>query len=195
MTRASVTRGDFIPIGATRIVREGVKGEAFAYTDPQGRPCAVGFGGRKQRPSFWHYYPSSGHRSQRIGTWFDALKKDAERKAEARAARYQPHELKVGDILVATWGYNQTNVDFYEVMGLIGKNTVELMEIESRTDHDHPNRPNAMCDHVLPCRGAARSGRFRVRVNMTLGKPWVKVTGVSYAKRWDGRAQFRSWWN
>ena len=38
------------------------------------------------------------------------------------------HSLKVGDILVASWGYEQTNVDFYQVVALKGKTMVTVKE-------------------------------------------------------------------
>lgn len=191
MTRATVTRGDFIPIGATRVVRAGVKAEAFTYTNPQRHPAAMGFSGRRQRPGFHQCYASHQRRSRMLEAWFDEMAKDEER----RAARNRPHDLKMGDILVASWGYNQTNVDFYEVRGVIGRNTVELMQIEYRVDHGHPGSGGAMCDHVLPCPGAGMSGRFRARVNMTCGAPRVKINSVAYAWRWNGQPEFRSWWS
>jgi hypothetical protein len=36
------------------------------------------------------------------------------------------HSLVVGDVLVNSWGYEQTNVDYYQVTALVGKATVEL---------------------------------------------------------------------
>jgi len=38
------------------------------------------------------------------------------------------HTFKEGDILVTSWGYDQTNVDFYQVTNVIGK-AVEIREI------------------------------------------------------------------
>ncbi|BCA97241.1 hypothetical protein TUM19329_36020 (plasmid) [Legionella antarctica] len=39
------------------------------------------------------------------------------------------HSLQIGSILYTSWGYEQTNIDFYEVTRLIGKTTLELREI------------------------------------------------------------------
>ena len=51
------------------------------------------------------------------------------RVKEERAKRYAPHSLKVGDVLYCSWGYDQTNVDFFQVSKLIGKNKVALIPI------------------------------------------------------------------
>lgn len=40
--------------------------------------------------------------------------------------------MKAGDILVSKWGYEQTNVSFYEVVKSTPK-TVELVKIEKAT--------------------------------------------------------------
>ena len=40
-----------------------------------------------------------------------------------------PHPLVVGDVLVASWGYDQTNYDYYQVTRLVGKRSVEIREL------------------------------------------------------------------
>ena len=39
--------------------------------------------------------------------------------------------VKVGDVFVDSWGWEQTNIDFYEVVALKGKASVELRPIRS----------------------------------------------------------------
>jgi hypothetical protein len=55
--------------------------------------------------------------------------------AERRAKLAQPHGLTVGAVLVSSWGYDQTNVDFYEVTKVIGARTVEVREIAAEAVH------------------------------------------------------------
>lgn len=44
-----------------------------------------------------------------------------------------PRGVKVGDIFYTSWGYEQTNLDFYQVVGLVGKVTVKLRKIAKDT--------------------------------------------------------------
>jgi len=47
--------------------------------------------------------------------------------------------LKVGDVLEASWGYDQTNVDFFQVVALRGKTQCVIREIcgrENPKNHD-----------------------------------------------------------
>jgi hypothetical protein len=38
--------------------------------------------------------------------------------------------FKVGDVLVSSWGWEQTNVQFYQVVALVGKCSVALRELD-----------------------------------------------------------------
>ena len=53
----------------------------------------------------------------------------AERRAEQAAKRAGGHKLQAGDVLRCSWGYDQTNIDYYEVTRLIGRRMVEIRKI------------------------------------------------------------------
>ena len=40
--------------------------------------------------------------------------------------------VKIGDIFYSSWGYDQTNIDYYMVTKIIGKTFVEIQKIESQ---------------------------------------------------------------
>jgi len=42
--------------------------------------------------------------------------------------------LVVGDVLVNSWGYEQTNVDYYQVTALVGKQSVEIRAIAKQSE-------------------------------------------------------------
>jgi len=46
------------------------------------------------------------------------------------------HSLNVGDILRASWGYDQTNIDYFQVTALVGKSMVEVREIGYATRNE-----------------------------------------------------------
>ena len=56
----------------------------------------------------------------------------AAEKAEWRAKRTQPHGWNVGQILVRSWGYDQTNIDYYEVTAVHGQRVVTIRKIASK---------------------------------------------------------------
>lgn len=62
------------------------------------------------------------------------LERQAAVKAE-RKERFKPHKLKEGDILYCSWGYDQTNIDFYKVLEKIGKNKVKIIKLTNDFNH------------------------------------------------------------
>lgn len=118
-------------------------GDAEAYTwkdATTGRLFAVCFLGRAQNA--W-----SGRQSTGGAYWFrteaqrrafiarlcevarSIHERHAKRKAEKAEALKAGHALAVGDVLRASWGYDQTNIDYYQVTKLVGKQSVEIREI------------------------------------------------------------------
>lgn len=80
------------------------------------------------------------HYSQQLAREDAAREKPRELTPEAFAARIEHEQRKqeptqnadgvrVGDIFYSSWGYEQTNVNFYEVVALKGKKTAVIREI------------------------------------------------------------------
>ena len=60
----------------------------------------------------------------------DTIKTNQEReqsKQKYKEERTKPHSLKVGDILYCSWGYDQTNVDYFKVSEVIGKRKIKIV--------------------------------------------------------------------
>ena len=66
--------------------------------------------------------------------------------------------MKQGDIFVSSWGYDQTNVDFYEVVKVAAK-TVTLIPIERKVQLKGFMRYTAM-----PIPGSGKGKAFRRRI-------------------------------
>ena len=52
---------------------------------------------------------------EKIAECAASLRSHEASKAARAAERRKPHDLVVGDVLSAMWGYDQTNVDYYQV--------------------------------------------------------------------------------
>ena len=100
---------------------------AYRYVNESGRPAAVFYKGKQRKCRRHICYGSIEKREEDIEKYF------AECKAEERAQRV----LKVGDVLVSSWGYEQTNIDFYEVVRLAGQYSVFIREIGSEAKYEH----------------------------------------------------------
>lgn len=126
-----------------------------------------------------------------------ALKEQQERldyaamkRAEVRAERAKPHAFKVGDILVCSWGWEQTNVDFYTVTATT-PHTVELAPIASGLTENGTG--NSMAGYKMPevPPRIVSEERTKHRANASGS---VKITDYSWAQMWDGREKYTSWY-
>lgn len=122
----------FIPEGAQRLASKHCDAVVYLYVRAD-RYLALGYVGKSERTSFHYRFPSAHKRLTYASEWLQRqdqiAAEKAERAAQKREALSKPHGLKVGDVLVSSWGYDQTNIDFYQVVALVGKRSVSLREI------------------------------------------------------------------
>lgn len=118
----------YIPKGATKFADRNSTAVVYAYENDK-FTFLLGFHGRAQKPDFHFRYgldeKGRARREAKAKQHFASIK---EREGRARNSA-KPRTLKVGDVLRASWGYDQTNIDFYQVTALIGKAMVEIREI------------------------------------------------------------------
>lgn len=84
-------------------------------------------------------------------------------KTAAKTEKVNKYGVKVGDIFSASWGYDQTNVDFFQVIALVGETSVRVREVcpqmiaEEYTCSMAANRTYKLTNEILP---AARYSVF-----------------------------------
>jgi hypothetical protein len=105
---------------------EGV--EIYINTD---RCAAMFFSGKRAKPD-WHYrYGNAAKMHKAITDSIQSCNERAERKAAQRKEKAAwVHDVKVGDVFRCSWGYDQTNIDYYEVTALIGKTMCDVRELK-----------------------------------------------------------------
>tara|TARA_Y100000593_G_scaffold85583_1_gene162850 strand:+ start:1109 stop:1693 length:585 start_codon:yes stop_codon:yes gene_type:complete len=125
----TLTREFYIPKGATRVTSKEINADFYLYQSGD-KPAAMAFIGKAQKPR-WHYrFASDEKREQRINKTIESEIATKAFKANTRKKRNEaPRGLEVGDVLRASWGYDQTNINYFEVTKLIGKRMVEIREI------------------------------------------------------------------
>jgi hypothetical protein len=148
-----------------------------------GNPCAIAFHGKAQKPD-WHYqFVNIEQRDRRIKDLVDGRRAHAERKAKRAAEQKKPHGLKVGDILVSSWGYDQTNVNWYEVVGVKGA-SINIQPVSSTVTESGEGY-----DHVAPVPGETY-GRVRTKRPTRVGDiVTVKISSFAYAYLWEGNSK------
>jgi len=148
---------------------------------------------------YLHIFAGKALRASRATGWYrmattraDAIERFKQSRAGYHAAKLlrrqaakKPHTLKVGDILNTSWGYEQTNVEFYEVVAVSGV-MVTLRQIAAST-----TETGFMYGTMFPYPGTFIGEPIRRRASAS---NWVKIHSSARASPWNGKPQHVSWY-
>lgn len=94
-----------------------------------------------------------------------------------------------GTIFYSSWGYEQTNVSFYQVVRLSGKASVVVREISETTcTKDNID----FYGHVVPNKNQFIGDEMRKRINAALDEPSIKISDYERAYLWDNKPKYVS---
>lgn len=128
----------------------------YVGDNARGKPCALGFRGQARKPEFHYMFPNVDRLNEYVDRWASGLAADKERRedrvAKRKALADMPIKMQVGQILHYSWGYDQTNNDFYQVVEVKAKSIV-MREIASKFVKS-PDGFSRMSGHVSPVRDA-----------------------------------------
>jgi hypothetical protein len=173
--------------------------------------CA--YRGNAGKSSFYESYRSAEARDKRVAEFFASLESWEQTKNERRAERSKPHTLVVGDIITNSWGWEQTNVDMYQVVKATS-NYVWLQPIAGETVPDEGCGP--MSGRVRPevpvrqilTREVRDYGDWDAAIGcrpcslktVPVEPTKHKAEGVNVCfkhgcgSKWDGRSMYCSWY-
>lgn len=105
------------PAGAITIRLRDNAGVAYWLKRKDGAITVMALNGRAWvRPSHCYKFRNEARAAAWVSDWTARLTAHQDkRKADAAARKAFRHSLEVGDVLVSVWGYEQTNVDYYQV--------------------------------------------------------------------------------
>lgn len=144
-----------------------------------------------------------GYHEQRFGVpGTGRYERETGRTASRKTAMPSPADLgvMVGDIFYCSWGYDQTNVEFYEVIRLTGAG-VEVLPVRSAVVEDHGRGGQ----RVIPVPGAARDFDVLTRIDVARGtkptkvcrlknwgEPAIVLSRDHTARKWDGTPKYET---
>jgi len=126
-----------------------------------------------------------------IKSFGEYLKLKEDRKSARKGSPELMAQVQVGSIFDYSWGYDQTNVDFYEVIEVKGQRVL-VQEIGQQSVE---GSGGLMSDSRLPVKGRflANSNREWKVVQFSNGKPYLSKP-YGWCGLWDGKAQYCSWY-
>lgn len=166
--------------------------------DEFGRCNAIGYRGKKTNPDFRYRFRSLGERDSHIAEFVrDCQKLDETRKVwrDSRKAKESSavNPLKAGDILYSSWGYDQTNIDFYQVLESKG----QFVKIRKLMAEITESGPMAMSGNTKPWNPGCfyeDAPVLRRKVITYSGGTYVRVDDCASASPWDGVPKTCSWY-
>jgi len=188
MRRANL--GRFIPNGA--ILREYPEVNAVVYVYADGvKYYAVAYSGKRNKYDFYYSFGTKTSLDNHIEGYINNLKRiktwKEEQKAKRKAENSKGHSLVVGDIVVSSGGWEQTNVYAYSVVQ-VTKHTAKIQRIALQSVE---GSEGFMSDNVVPVKDSfigdeVETKRFDYRNYASGG--WGTIS------KWDGRPKYRSWY-
>lgn len=140
---APLVAGRWIPDGAERVAFDlATGGEVWILPSLRkpGQVSAIAYGGKRTKHDGYYLMRDRARALEWAGEHMVKLTaratRQAERRAEKAAKRAAGHKLQPGDVLRCSWGYDQTNIDYYEVTRLIGRRMVEIRAIGAESVGD-----------------------------------------------------------
>ena len=143
------------------------------------------------KPFANYYYHSEEQRQKAIEGYISSAESRVSGKMErAREQREYQHNYKIGDILHSSWGYDQTNCDFYQVVEVKGK-FVTVREIGHKIAETETG--NSMADYRVADKDQFLMDAPPLRRKVLKGDV-IKINSYQRAYKWDGRECYCSWY-
>lgn len=166
-----------IPNNATEM--KDTESDAVAYVyNYDGYPAVIIFFGRRSKAAAHMRFATEKEREDYIIQYFQIRRSHQAYKKSKQGA----HSMNVGDIMVSSWGWEQTNVDFYQVVKTTGS-FVYVRHIKSKTTPTGDMRGTAVAikdsfdNEDAPL-------RFKCGQDNT-----IKIESYARATKWDGAPQ------
>jgi hypothetical protein len=176
-----------------RIVRFKASSVVVAWKQGQGDKVHVkGFRGNAGKASFYYSFRNRSQAEAYVNDFSARVGGSEERQAARRADLKEKREaLKasdhwtVGDVFYCSWGYEQTNVDFYQITH-VGKKSVGFRKIcQSTAERYHMSGP------TQPRRNEFAGEEVRKNLSPCGGIPMK----YGSATKWTGKAVWSSWYH
>lgn len=157
--------------------------EIWSYVQ-RGDLYGIAFQGKSQKPLWTYRFRNKNQLMQKVDDTIEARRKTLEYKKERQRERQEfRHEYEVGDFLYASWGYDQTNIDFFQVIGTTDKSVV-IREVANKIVRSKPPQ-----DYVVPVKNKFVGKKMTKRVGPG---GYVKIDSVSSASKWDGKPKYQT---
>lgn len=179
MTAQAKSLYRYIPSGSIMVAcNEELGIQVFA---DEARLSAIGYSARRTKHDFFIRFGKKERMDKYIADYVNGIvQKDQDKKTyrAEKAAAGKAANVVVGDIFRSCWGYEQTNVDYYEVVAVRGM-MVDVRKIGALSEDT-----GGMSGECVPRPGSFVGEVITKKVQAYKGsEPYIKMTSYSSATR------------
>lgn len=187
MSRHRFARESYYPKGSHKISDKQSSAVVYVKATDSGGYHAVAFRGNAQKPDWNVLIRKPGNLEKNIAAHFESVRAgEARRVADREKRKAFAHSVKAGDIYKTCWGYDQTNVEFFEIVEVKGKYAI-LREIASASRDDGHGS-----EKCVPQSGAFLEPRYKgddqgLPLRRLIQEHGIKIDNVRTASPWGKR--------
>jgi hypothetical protein len=173
----------YIPTGYVPLVIENPADVVVYTNNDNGKFSAICFAGKAVNPTWYYLFRSEEAMLAQVSKTVNNRIARAAEVAKYKAERLAPTNLKEGDILYCSWGYDQTQVDFYKVKEVVGNNRIKIVPMTAIVA-----KQSTGADYMV-----AGEEKGTPMLKVANGRQnSVKITSYSNAYLWDGQPKYET---
>jgi hypothetical protein len=173
----------YIPAGYVPLVIENPADVVVYTNNDNGKLSAICFAGNAVNPTWYYLFRSEEAMLAQVAKTVNNRIARAAEVAKYKAERLAPTNLKEGDILYCSWGYDQTQVDFYKVKEVVGNNRIKIVPMTAIVA-----KQSTGADYMV-----AGEEKGTPMLKVANGRQnSVKITSYSNAYLWDGQPKYET---
>jgi len=149
--------------------------QVYGQTEP--RAAAIFYGGKRTKSDWYYSFRSVDAMNARIDDSINGIQQSKAAVARRRAERAAPTDVAVGDVFRCSWGYDQTNIDYFQVIEVNGAYATvrEIGQMAEETGF--------LCGDCVPAVNQFRGEAMRKKIQNCGGEPCFKVYSFANAYR------------
>jgi len=173
----------YIPAGYVPLAIENAADVVVYTNNDNGKFSAICFAGKAVNATWYYLFRSKEAMLAQVAKTVNNRIARAAEVAKYKAERLAPTGLKEGDILYCSWGYDQTQVDFYKVKEVVGSNRIKIVPMTGVVA-----KQSTGADYMV-----AGEEKGEPMLKVANGKQnSVKITSFSNAYLWDGQPKYET---
>lgn len=149
---------------------------------------------------FNYYYSTEERRDAALNEYLkkqlsiiELKEKERQVKKTATANLKASDHYKVGEIIVNSWGWEQTNIEFYAIIEVLPK-SIKVQQVKSEMVEGSLMSHGMACDIIPTDKTCGEPFILRLKADRN-GSIWIcNPQSYYYFHKWDGRPEYRSWY-